>query len=77
MGLLQKLIIGVMVCLPATAWSADLHYALDVKINTSEQKISGIARLISDADTKITLSVLNLRKLKVDGKAVAADESIR
>ena len=52
MGLLQKLIIGVMVCLPATAWSADLHYALDVKINTSEQKISGIARLISDADTK-------------------------
>jgi uncharacterized iron-regulated protein len=76
MGLLQKLIIGVMVCLPATAWSADLHYALDVKINTSEQKISGIARLISDADTKITLSVLNLRKLKVDGKAVAADESI-
>jgi uncharacterized iron-regulated protein len=76
MGPIQKLIIGVLVCLPATTWSADMHYALDVKINTSEQKISGIARLIADSDKKITLSVLNLSKLKVDGKAVAADESI-
>ena len=76
MGPIQKLIIGVLVCLPATTWSADLHYALDVKINTSEQKIYGIVRLIANADKRITLSVLNLRNLKVDGRAVAAGESI-
>jgi len=78
MHLMKKLIPVFLVCLPVTGWSANLHYALDVQINTEEQKITGTARLKAGANEKIGLSVRNLRKLKVDGNAVtaAADEGI-
>jgi len=76
--MMKKLIIILLVLMPITAWSANLHYALDVKINTSERKITGIARLKADTDKKISLSVRNLSRLKVDGSAIthAADEQI-
>jgi uncharacterized iron-regulated protein len=78
MSLMKKLILVLLVCLPATAWSANLNYVLDVKIDPTEKKIRGIARLKADVSKKIGLSVRNLRKLKVDGKSVTApaDEGI-
>jgi uncharacterized iron-regulated protein len=78
MSLMKKLILVLLVCLPATAWSANLHYVLDVKIDPTEKKIRGIARLKADVSKKIGLSVRNLRKLKVDGKSITApaDEGI-
>jgi uncharacterized iron-regulated protein len=78
MHLIKKLILVLLVCLPMKSWSANLHYALDVKINLKEHKITGSARLKSDTDNSVVLSVRNLGKLKVDGNAkfTAADESI-
>jgi len=59
----------LIVCLPATGWSANLDYALEVQINPHERKITGTARIKAYADMKINLIVLNLHKLKVDGSA--------
>ena len=75
---MRKLLFLLIVCLPATAWSAHLHYALDVQINTHERKITGTARINAYADIKMGLCVRNLRELKVDGVAnvTAADDSI-
>ena len=50
MHLMKKLIPVLLVCLPVTGWSANLRYALDVQINTKEQKITGTARLKADAN---------------------------
>ena len=71
-------ILVLILWLPASSWSSDVHVALDVHVNTTEQKITGTARLKSDTDKKINLSVENLRVLKVDGTAVttAAGKSI-
>ncbi|KKK72597.1 hypothetical protein LCGC14_2902280, partial [marine sediment metagenome] len=76
--MMKKLIIVLLVLMPITAWSANLHYTLDVQINTSKRKITGIARLKAEADKKIRLSIRNLSELKVDGNAVirTADEKI-
>ncbi|MBE9529981.1 MAG: hypothetical protein IMF00_01805, partial [Proteobacteria bacterium] len=75
---MRKLLFLLIVCLPATAWSAHLHYALDVQINPNEHKITGTARINAYADIKMGLCVRNLRELKVDGVAnvTAADDSI-
>ncbi|MDP6395971.1 MAG: ChaN family lipoprotein [Desulfobacterales bacterium] len=76
--MIKKLIIVLLVLMPITAWSANLHYALDVQINTSKREIIGIARLKAEADKKIRLSIRNLSGVKVDGNAVTrtADENI-
>ena len=78
MFITKKFIFVLLVCLPVTAWSANLQYALDVEINTTEHKVTGTARLKADAEKKINLSVGNLRKLKVDGNDVntVANENI-
>ena len=75
---MRKLLFLLIVCLPATGWSANLHYALDVQINTNERKITGTARIKAYDDIKIGLCVRNLRELKVDGSADVntADDSI-
>ena len=52
MFITKKFIFIFLVCLPVTAWSANLQYALDVKINTYEPKITGTARLKADAEKK-------------------------
>jgi len=76
---MRKLLFLLIVCLPATGWSADLHYVLDVQISTDERKITGTARIKAYADIKIGLCVRNLRELKVNGSADVntADDSIR
>ncbi len=68
----------MIVCLPTTGWSANLHYALDVQINTNERKITGTARIKAYVDINIDLCVRNLRELKVDGGTDinAVDDSI-
>ena len=68
----------MIVCLPATGWSANLDYALEVQINPHERKITGTARIKAYADIKIGLCVRNLRELKVNGSANVntADDSI-
>jgi len=75
---MRKLLFLLIVSLPATGWSANLHYALGVQINTHERKITGTARIKAYADIKIGLCVRNLHKLKVDGSAEVntADDSI-
>jgi len=75
---MRKLLFLLIVCLPATGWSADLHYVLDVQISTDERKIIGTARIKAYADIKIDLCIRNLRELKVNGSADVntADDSI-
>jgi aminopeptidase N len=70
MLMMRKIIFLFIVCLPVTAWSANMKYTLDVKISTAEQKIIGVARLKADADIKLDLSIQNLKGLKVNGKTV-------
>jgi aminopeptidase N len=70
MKITMKLIMVFLVFLPLTALGADLHYALDVQINTEEKKITGTALIKADANKKIGLSVRNLRNLKVEGTPV-------
>jgi aminopeptidase N len=62
----------LLVLLPSTALGANLHYALEVQINTEEKKITGTAWLKADANKEIGLSVRNLRNLKVEGTPVTA-----
>jgi aminopeptidase N len=75
---MRKLLFLLIVCLPATGWSANLDYALEVQINPHKRKITGTARIKSYADMNINLMVRNLHKLKVDGSidVNAADDSI-
>jgi aminopeptidase N len=75
---MRKLLFLFIVCLPATVWSANLHYALSVQINPHERKITGTARIIAYADMKINLMVRNLHKLKVEGSTdiTTSDDSI-
>jgi aminopeptidase N len=68
---MKKLLFVLMICLPVTAWGANMKYTLDVQINTTEQKITGIARLKADADIKLDLSVQNLKVLHLDGGDIA------
>ena len=68
---MKKLLFVIMIFLPVTAWSANMTYMLDVQINTSEQTITGIARLKADADIKLNLSVQNLKVLNLDGNDIA------
>jgi aminopeptidase N len=68
---MKKLLFVIMIFLPVTAWSANMTYMLDVQINTAEQTITGIARLKSDADIKLNLSVQNLKVLNLDGNDIA------
>ena len=78
MCLIKILTMVLLVFLPVTSRGATLHYALDVQINTPEQKISASARLKSDTNNTIRLFLPNLRKFKVDNKPIttAAGESI-
>ncbi len=71
-------ILALVVWLPTAGWSADLHVALDIRVKTTERKITGTVRLKAGADKTIHLSVENLELLKVDGSAVkdAAGKSI-
>jgi uncharacterized iron-regulated protein len=75
---MRKLLFLLMVCLPATGWSAHLQYALGVQITPNERKITGTARIRAYADMEINLNVRNLRELDVDGVAnlTAAHDSI-
>lgn len=78
MPIIRQLVFVLMMCLPATGWSANLYYALDVQINPGERKISGTGRLKGDGPMNIDLSVRNLRKLKINGNDVlrTADENV-
>jgi aminopeptidase N len=64
---MKKLVFFLMMCLPATSWSANVQYALDVKVNTAEKKIIGIARLKANAEIKLDLSIQNLKILSTAG----------
>ena len=74
--LFKKLILILIVFLPATGWSDNLHYTLHVQVDTGKKKIIGTARLKAGADQKIGMSVHNLRNVKVNGRAIkdAVDE---
>ena len=67
---IKKLVLIILICLPATGWCTNLKYALDVDINTADSKITGYARLTSDTDLHIRLSVVNLQQLKIDADAI-------
>jgi aminopeptidase N len=64
---MKKLVFFLMMCLPVTSWSANVQYALDVKINPAGKKVIGFARLKANADIKLDLSVKNLKILKMTG----------
>jgi aminopeptidase N len=64
---MKKLVFFLMICLPATSWSANLQYALDVKVNTAEKKIIGTARLKANIDITLDLAVQNLKILDLAG----------
>jgi aminopeptidase N len=76
---MKKLVFFLMICLPATSWSANVQYALDVKVNTAEKKIIGIARLKANADIQLDLSVRNLKILSMSGGDVvnSTDDILR
>ena len=75
---IKILILVFLICLPVISQGATLHYALDVQINTSEQKINVSARLKTNTDNTIRLFLPDLGKFKVDNKPVttATGESI-
>ena len=73
MPLIKKLIPLLLLLLPATVWSSELQYYLDVRIDTAQNKIAGIARLKSGNDVKIVLSVSGLQNLTIDGVRASAD----
>ncbi|MCP4371518.1 MAG: PDZ domain-containing protein [Deltaproteobacteria bacterium] len=73
MPLIKKLLPILLLLLPATSWSSELQYYLDVRIDTAQKKIAGIARLKSGSNLKIVLSVSGLQNLTIDGVSTSAD----
>ncbi len=73
MPLIKKLLPILLLLLPATSWSSELQYYLDVRIDTAHKKIAGIARLKSGSNLKIVLSVSGLQNLTIDGVSTSAD----
>ena len=63
----------ISLIIPAAAASAEIDYALHVRVDTDQQKINGTADISADADTTLTLSVGNLYNVKVNGGTVARD----
>lgn len=78
MNLLKKLVFIFFLIVPAAGWGAGLHYAMDIQVDTSGQKIYGTVRLSSEADTPLKLSVRNLSKLNISGRPVNtnADDTV-
>ncbi len=64
---LKRLFAFLVICLPATCWGTNMHYTLDVQIDPAVKKITGIARIKADKDTKINLGILNLKNLEIKG----------
>jgi uncharacterized iron-regulated protein len=73
MTFIKKLIPLLLFLLPATGWSSELQYYLDVGIDPAQNKLAGIAHLKSDNNLKIVLSVSGLQNVKVDGVRTSAD----
>ena len=67
------LILLIIFIIPINVQGAEIDYALQVRIDTGQQKISGTADISADADTALILSVGNLYNVKVNGGAVARD----
>ena len=66
---MRKFLFLLIVCFPATGWSAHLDYTLGVQITPYERKITGTARIKAYADMEINLNVRNLHELNVNGAA--------
>ncbi len=71
---IKKAVFIFLVCFPVTGWCTNLKYTLDVNIDTVDNKIIGYARLTSDADLQIRLSVFDLKKLKIDAATANAGD---
>ena len=62
---IQKLILACLLIFPATGLCTDLRYALEVHIVPSKNMIAGTARISSQHDREITLSLANLTNITV------------
>jgi uncharacterized iron-regulated protein len=67
MTLINSALLMVLLALPASGWCAQLKYGLSVVIHPVDGTLSGYARLASDVDLPIRLSVFDLQKLKING----------
>jgi len=70
MSTIQKLILGLILLIPAPGFCSDLYYALEVDIDPARQVISGVARISSHADREVTLGIANLSNLTVHSGGV-------
>jgi aminopeptidase N len=75
MPTIKKLILGLILLIPAPGFCTDLHYTLDVDIDPARLIISGTAHISSQSDRDLTLGIENLRNLVVhSGKIITQSE---
>ena len=63
MRLITSVVVIMLFSFPAAAFAEGLKYILDVKIDVTQQKISGTAHLTGDTDIKINLSANNIHNI--------------
>ncbi|RUA03504.1 MAG: hypothetical protein DSY89_00600 [Deltaproteobacteria bacterium] len=61
----------IVISIPTTVPAMGLKYELNVQIDTGHQKITGMARLVSDQKTRLHLSINPQARLKLDGRVLA------
>ena len=72
MQVLKRLTFMVVFLIPITAWSSELHYALEVEVNPAKSMLSGQARLSTDVTREVSLFLQNIKNLWVEGQSIAA-----
>jgi aminopeptidase N len=66
MQTIKNLLMTLIVLVPLSGWCADLQYKLAVDIDPTSQVISGTARLTSQRDLDLTVSIQNLRDVGLE-----------
>jgi uncharacterized iron-regulated protein len=74
MRLINNIIIIVMISLSPLVWANNIHYELDVTIDTQTQKLTGTVNVTAAEDRNLSFFVANLSKLIVNGKTIATED---
>jgi uncharacterized iron-regulated protein len=64
----------IIISLSPLIWANNIHYELDVNIDTQTQILTGTASIITAEDRNMTFSVVNLSKLTMNGKTITTKQ---
>ena len=63
----------LLVLIPVSGWSLDIHYRLAIKIDPAQRTLSGTGVIGSPGPAEFQLSVAGLQGVRVNNRAAAPD----